>query len=279
MIRRAPDSEIDRIFATTRASRSCGRSAGSAQLSSAPSRSPSTCGPPAWGRSLPLTIAPLAGPRQRCAANEEPVRVGNPPHQGTTTTSTTGGLDLPGQQGLAAPDEVLSEYAIDEPAVLAWVAEHGLLGLLHHRLEAAHSYDRGVLSSFVSWFARSLAPRRERGGRREPGRTSLDGARPGRAERIVRHRTTARGARRGGEAVRQGMGGLLPYADQGGPGPRAGHARGRHGVAALRRVDRRLHRRGGLVADPPDLAARAEAARLRRQQRAALPSPSHGGSR
>lgn len=30
MIRRAPDSEIDRIFATTRASRSCGRSAGSA---------------------------------------------------------------------------------------------------------------------------------------------------------------------------------------------------------------------------------------------------------
>ncbi|HET7503931.1 MAG TPA: hypothetical protein VFK02_23075 [Kofleriaceae bacterium] len=45
----------------------------------------------------------------------------------------------------------LVTYAIDEPAVLAWVAEHGLLGLLHHRLEAAHSYDRGVLSSSFSW--------------------------------------------------------------------------------------------------------------------------------
>lgn len=51
--------------------------------------------------------------------------------------------------GLLRP--ALVTYAIDEPAVLAWVAEHGLLGLLHHRLEAAHSYDRGVLSSFVSW--------------------------------------------------------------------------------------------------------------------------------
>jgi len=51
--------------------------------------------------------------------------------------------------GLLRP--ALVTYAIDEPAVLAWVAEHGLLGLLHHRLEAAYSYDRGVLSSFVSW--------------------------------------------------------------------------------------------------------------------------------
>lgn len=45
----------------------------------------------------------------------------------------------------------LMTYEIDQPAVLAWVAQHGLLGLLHHRLEAAHSYDRGVLSSSVSW--------------------------------------------------------------------------------------------------------------------------------
>jgi hypothetical protein len=45
----------------------------------------------------------------------------------------------------------LATHAIDERAVLDWVAEHGLLGLLHHRLEAVHSYDRGVLSSFVSW--------------------------------------------------------------------------------------------------------------------------------
>jgi len=45
----------------------------------------------------------------------------------------------------------LVKHAVDEQAVLNWVAKHGLLGLLHHRLEAAHSYDRGVLSSFVSW--------------------------------------------------------------------------------------------------------------------------------
>ena len=45
----------------------------------------------------------------------------------------------------------LVKYTIDERAVLEWVGKHGLLGLLHHCLEAVHSYDRGVLASFVSW--------------------------------------------------------------------------------------------------------------------------------
>lgn len=109
MIRRAPDSEIDRTFATTRASRSCGRSAEGAPRSCAPSRPPSTCGPPAGERSLPRTISPLGGPRQRRVANEEPVNVGSPPHQGTTTTSTTGGQYLPVRRGLAVPDEVVAQ--------------------------------------------------------------------------------------------------------------------------------------------------------------------------
>jgi hypothetical protein len=43
------------------------------------------------------------------------------------------------------------KYTFDERAVLAWVRKHGLLGLLHHGLEAAYVYRQGVVSSFVSW--------------------------------------------------------------------------------------------------------------------------------